>query len=197
MNKNRLGFLLAAFAAFALTQGAVAAAKPAAAPAAAASGDVKEFGDWTVRCGSKPSPAPCEMLELRVAKKTGQRVLGVLLVYVPARNASVMQVAVPLGVALQNGLVLASDTYTSPVLHFSRCDMQGCYVQTALDPDSMNALSRATKVQMQVVLVDGKRLDLPLSMDGFGAAHSALVDQAKAKAVNPPPDASAAGQPAQ
>ena len=36
--------------------------------------DVKEFKDWTVRCYPVASPSPCEMIELRVAKKSGQRV---------------------------------------------------------------------------------------------------------------------------
>ena len=33
----------------------------------------------------------------------------------------------PLGVMLQNGAVLSSDTYTSGVLRYRLCDMQGCY----------------------------------------------------------------------
>jgi invasion protein IalB len=189
MKKVRWRFLIAGFAALALAQGALAAAKPAAAqPAqgqAPAASETKAFGDWTVRCFAVSSPSPCEMLEIRVAKKTGQRVLAVLIAYVPSRDASVIQLAVPLGVALQNGLVLASDTFTSPVMHYSRCDIQGCYVQNVIDNGTLDALGRATKAQLQIVFVDGRKIALPFSLDGFTAAHSALVDLAKAKATKP------------
>lgn len=201
---NRLGsrflVLIAGIAALALSQGALAAAKPAAQQQAPGqppqASDTKAFGDWTVRCYNVASPSPCEMLEIRVAKKSGQRVLAVLMAYVPSRDATVMQIGVPLGVALQNGLVLASDTFTSPVLHFSRCDMQGCYAQTAIDNGSLSALEKATKAEAQIILVDGHKLALPISLDGFTEARSALMDLAKAKATKPAADADAA-QPAQ
>jgi len=171
-------------------------AKPAAAApqhAAAPSGsgpqvtDVKEFGDWTVRCYAVSSPAPCEMLEVRVAKKTGQRVMIVLLTYAPQSNQHVMQIGVPLGVALQNGLVVSSDSYTSPVMHFRQCDQQGCYVVARMDNDSINSLAKATKAELQLVLDDGRKLNLPFSLDGFTAAHNAMVDLAKSKATSAPP----------
>jgi invasion protein IalB len=208
MNRVRFHTLIAGLAALALAQGALAAAKPAPTQQAAPGqppqpSDTKVFGDWTVRCYNVASPSPCEMIEVRVAKKTGQRVLAVLMAYVPSRDATVMQIGVPLGVALQNGLVLASDTFTSPVLHFSRCDPQGCYVQTAIDNASLGALEKATKAETQIVFVDGHKLALPISLDGFSQARGALVDLAKSKATKPtadaavPPADASAAQPAQ
>jgi invasion protein IalB len=142
--------------------------------------EMKEFGDWTVRCYPVTSPSPCEMIELRVAKKSGQRILGFLLAYVPSRDAHVMQVSVPLGVALANGLVIDSDTYKSPVLKFRRCDQLGCYVEAA--NDVVGTLGKATKAQAIVVSVDGKRYNLVFSLKGFTEAHQALVDLTRAKA---------------
>jgi invasion protein IalB len=179
----------------ALAAKAPAASTAPAAPAAAAPAnpnkpvqpnEVKAFGDWTVRCYPVSSPSPCEMLEIRVAKKTGQRILSVLLAYIPARNEHVIQIAVPLGVALQNGLVLNSDTYKSGVLHFRRCDQLGCYVEGSIDGNAVNSLSRATKADTEIVSMDGKRYNFAFSLDGFTAAHNALVDLTKQKAVNPP-----------
>lgn len=141
--------------------------------------EVKEFGDWTVRCYPVKSPTPCEMLELRVAKKTGQRVLGVTLAYMAARDAHVVQIAVPLGVSIANGLVLESDTYKSPVIKFRRCDQLGCYVEAAMGNDIISALGRATKAQADVVAADGKRFNLVFSLKGFNEAHASLVELAK------------------
>lgn len=146
--------------------------------------EVKEFGDWTVRCYPVTSPSPCEMIELRVAKKTGQRILGFLIAYVPARDAHVIQVSVPLGVALANGMMIDADTYKSPVLKFRRCDQLGCYVEAAMGNDVISTLGKATKAQATVVSVDGKRYNLVFSLKGFTEAHQALVELTKAKASN-------------
>ncbi len=144
--------------------------------------DNKEIGDWTVRCYPVKSPTPCNMLELRVAKKTGQRILGVLLAYAPSSNSNVIQISVPLGVALQNGLIISSDTYKSPPIKFRRCDQGGCYVESAIGDDILGQLAKATNAKMQIVSVDGKRYDLAFSLKGFTEARSAMVDLAKSHA---------------
>jgi invasion protein IalB len=148
--------------------------------------DVKGYGDWTVRCYPIASPSPCEMIEIRVAKKTNQRILGVLLAFIPSRNQHILQISVPLGVALQNGLVINSDTYKSGTLRFRRCDNNGCYVETAIDNNAVNSLGRATKAQVQVVFMDGKKYDFVFSLTGFNEAHRNLVDLTRQKAVAPP-----------
>ena len=165
---------------------------PAAQPQIAASNkpiepsENKNFGDWTVRCYPVSSPTPCEMLQLLVNKKTGQRVLGVVILYAPSRDQSIMQIALPLGVMLQSGAVLSSDTFKSSVLHYGRCDAQGCYVVLPVDNDTMGALGRATKAEMQIVSVDGKKYNLAFSLNGFTAGHSALMDLARQKATAAP-----------
>lgn len=157
--------------------------------------EIKEFGDWTVRCYPIKSPTPCEMLELRVAKKTGQRVLGVTLAYMAARDAHIVQIAVPLGVSIANGLILESDTYKSPVIKFRRCDQGGCYVEAAMGNDIISSLSRATKAQAVVVAANGKRFNLVFSLKGFNEAHASLVELSKAKGSGAAPAPAAAATP--
>jgi invasion protein IalB len=149
--------------------------------------DVKEFKDWTVRCYPVSSPTPCEMIELRVAKKTGQRILGVLLAYAPSRDAHVLQISVPLGIAIQNGVVINADTYKSPVLKYRRCDQMGCYIEAAVGSDVIDQLGKATKAEINIVSVDGRKFNLVFSLDGFTEAHNALVELARAKAKSPAP----------
>jgi invasion protein IalB len=197
MKSIRFSFAVAAALLFLPAALNTAAAQEAAAPAAPAPAaqpqpntpprptDVKEFGDWTVRCYAISSISPCEMLELRVAKKGGQRILGILLAYVPSRNQHIMQISVPLGVALQNGLVISTDTYKSGVLKFRRCDYQGCYIEIPIDNNAVNSMGRATRAEAQIVSMDGKKYNLVFSLKGFTDAHRALVDLARAKAVTP------------
>lgn len=148
--------------------------------------DEKTVGDWTIRCYDIKAPTPCEMVEMQVAKKTGQRVLSVLFAYAPESKAHVMQIAVPLGVVFENGLVISADNWKSPVAKFRRCDQGGCYIEAAVGDDVINNLAKASKAQVQIVLIDGKRYDLKFSLKGFNDAHSTLVSLAKSKAAGTP-----------
>jgi invasion protein IalB len=174
-----------------------AAAVPASAPAQGAApaanankppqpSVTKEFGDWTVRCYPASAGIPCEMLELLVNKKSGRRVLGILIVYNKAQDQHVMQIAMPLGVMVQNGAVLSSDSYTSGVLHYRFCDIQGCYAIAPLDNDAIKALGRATKAEMRIVSADGKKFNIGFSFNGFTAAHNALLEMMQQKASSAP-----------
>lgn len=181
---------------------AAAAAKPASAakPAATQSDpnkpvqptDSKQFGDWLVQCFPGQSQSPCQMFELLANKKTGRRVLGIWIFYVPSREQHVITIGLPLGLMLANGAVVSTDTFTSAVLKFQRCDPDGCYIQTGIDNELINALARATKAEMQAVLVDGRKFNLPFSLNGFSAAHSALVELARQKMPAGAPAASTA-----
>jgi len=136
---------------------------------------------------------PCEMIELLVNKKSGRRVLGVLIIYNQAQNQNLVQIAMPLGVMLQNGAVLSSDTYTSAVLRFRLCDVQGCYTLAPLDDNAVKALGRATKAEMKIVSADGKKVNLSFSLNGFTAAHNALVEMTRQKPAGAPAAATQPG----
>jgi len=182
----RFAGLFTGLAAFSLLATVTAQAQGTASTPAAANkpvqpSETKEFGDWTVRCYPVASATPCEMIELLVNKKSGRRVLGVLVIYNQAQNQSLMQIALPLGVMLQNGAVLSSDTYTSGVLHYRICDMQGCYALAPLGNDAIESLGRATKAEMKIVSVDGKKFNIAFSLNGFTAAHSALLELTRKK----------------
>jgi len=192
----RFAGLLAGLAAVSILTGAAAA--QSSAPAAGANAPVqpsetKNFGDWTVRCYPVSSPTPCEMIELLVNKKSGQRVLGVLIVFNAAQNQNVVQIAMPLGVSVQNGAVLSSDTYTSGVLRYRLCDVQGCYAFAPVDEDAIKALKRATKAEMKIVSADGKKINLSFSLNGFSAAYNALLDMTRQKSTAAPAPATDLG----
>jgi len=111
---------------------------------------------------------------------------------VPSGDKHVIQIAVPLGVLIQKGLVLSSDAYTSPQLHYRRCDRGGCYVEMLLPPDAIGALAAAQTGQAKItVYADaGKAFEIPFSLKGFNDAHGAMQDLARKKtATNTPPDA--------
>jgi invasion protein IalB len=170
-----------------LSQGAALAqgAAPAAPPTPT---DVQVIGDWTVHCFPVASPNPCEMTTEMDAKDTHQRVLGVTIAYVPSADKHVLIVAVPLGVAIPKGLVIQTDSFTSPMLPYRSCDRAGCYVEMVIDNGSVDSMSHSGPVAAIKVVADGgKGFDLRLSLNGFSAAHDKMAELAKQKATKTPP----------
>jgi invasion protein IalB len=161
--------------------------------------ETKQFGDWTVRCYPVNSPSPCDMFEMLANKQSQQRIMSISIAYLPAGDRHVIQIAVPLGVAIQKGLLLTSDAYTSPLLHYRRCDRGGCYVEMLLDNQAVTALSSGGgQAKIRIVAEGGKVFDIPFSLNGFGDAHGAMADLARKKtasstppATTPPPAAPA------
>jgi invasion protein IalB len=144
--------------------------------------ETKPFGDWTVRCYPVKTPSPCDMFELLANKQTQQRVLSVSIAYMPAGDKHVIQIAVPLGVSIPRGLILASDAYTSPVLKYRRCDRGGCYVEMLMQNDAVQALATAgTQAKIRVFAVNGKAFEIPFSLNGYADAHGAMQDLARKK----------------
>lgn len=151
--------------------------------------DTKQFGDWMVRCYPVKSPSPCDMFELLANKKNQQRILSLSIAYVPSSDRHVIQIAVPLGVLIPKGLVMSSDAYNSPMLHYRRCDRGGCYVEMLMQNDSVNALLGATAAKITVYADGGKAFEIPFSLKGFSDAHGAMQDLARKKTQGSAPPA--------
>jgi len=188
--------------ALALSLLSIGAAQAQDAPAPAPAGPVqpsetKQFGDWMVRCYPVKSPSPCDMFELLANKQNQQRILSISIAYVPTSDKHVIQIAVPLGVLIQKGLVLTSDAYTSPMLHYRRCDRGGCYVEMLMQPDAVTALTSGTGPAKITVYADaGKAFEIPFSLNGFNDAHGAMQDLARKKSQTTTPDATPPAAPA-
>jgi invasion protein IalB len=178
--------LIGVFAGVLLASGAALAQQapaPDAAPAGPGRPDVKTVGDWFVRCFPVQSPSPCDMFEELDDQRSRQRVLSLSIAFVPGLNRHALQITVPLEVSLPKGLTIATDSYTSPVMHYRRCDRNGCYVEMAVDNGIIDSLTRSGPAgKINIVADNGKAYGLNFSLKGFAAAHDDMVAQAKAKA---------------
>jgi invasion protein IalB len=191
--------IVATVAVLLLSLGAVSA-QPAPAPASGAPlqpSETKTFGDWTVRCYPIASPSPCDMYELLANKQNQQRVMSLSIAYLPSGDKHVIQVAVPLGILIPKGLVIESDTFTSQVLRYRRCDRGGCYVEMLFDNAAISALATASgPAKIKIVADNGKTFEIPFSLKGYADAHGAMVDLARKKTAERPPPATPPAAPA-
>ena len=160
-----------------------ALAQQAAPDAATARPDVKTVEDWFVRCFPIQSPSPCDMFQELDNRDTRQRILSLSLAYVPSLDRHALQVTVPLDIAIQKGVVIQTDSYTSPVLKYRRCDRSGCYVEQAVDNALVEGMAKSgPDGKVNIVADSGKAFSLNFSLKGFAAAHDDMVAQARAKA---------------
>jgi invasion protein IalB len=185
MNSTMRLFFAAAIALCA----APALAQPQNGQAAPPKPDVsKQVGDWLVRCYPVQSPSPCDMFEVLAQKKSGNRVMSISFAYAPKADKYVVQIAIPLGVELKKGLVIKAGEYTSPALQFRRCDRGGCYVEGLTDSAIVDGLAQnGDTAKATISSVEGRSLDISFSLKGFAQAKSEMIDLAKQKATNPPP----------
>ena len=187
--------LMAACAGLMLAAGAALAQQAPAADGAPGRPDVKTVGDWTVRCFPIQSPSPCDIFQEQDYQKTGQRVLSISIAYVPSMDKHAIQISVPLDISIPKGVTLQTDTYTSPVLKYRRCDRNGCYIEMAVDNGLVEGLAKSgDKGKVNIAADNGKNYTLNFSLKGFSQAHDDMVAQARAKAK--PVEQSAAAAPA-
>lgn len=182
-----------------LACGPAFAQAPAAAPAAPPPPppEVKNIGDWLVRCYPAQTQSPCDMYQQQNDAKSQQRVLAVSIAYIPHLDKHAIQISVPLGVSIERGVVLQAGSFNSPVMPYRRCDRAGCYVEMLIDNSTIDQLNHGgSDALIKVTADDGKNYQLKLSLNGFTAAHDSMTEQAKAKAKAPPAESAAPNAPA-
>ena len=147
--------------------------KPAQSPAP----ETKTIGDWSVRCFAIQSPAPCDMFQLLTQKKTGQRVMSLSIAYMQKTDQHVIQIVLPLGVAIEKGVRISAGSYTSPPLEYRRCNRSGCFVEGIIDNAAIRAIGRSSAAaKVSVVSSEGQPLDIKYSLRGFAEAHEAMLN---------------------
>ena len=163
----------------------------AALAAPAAQGQVanaynKNVGPWIVSCIAQDSPNPCQMAQVLTEKTTKQQVGNIAVLNIPSQNNQYyLMIGVPLGVALQKGLILQTSTFTSPKLRFVRCDQRLCYVQGPIGKDVLDSWGTASPDATIKISDADKDYTLNLSLGSFASALSDMTEQAKTRAKTP------------
>jgi invasion protein IalB len=159
--------------------------------------ETKTVGDWMVRCFPVNNPNPCDVFQELDDQRSRQRVLSVSLAYVPSMDRHLLQITVPLDVAIQKGVTIQTDNYTSPVLKYRMCSREGCFVQTAPDKAMIQGLTGSgPDAKVNIVADNGKPYGIKISLKGFSAAHDEMVSQARLKAKPAAKTGDAAAPPA-
>lgn len=132
------------------------------------------FGQWSLQCSSdKAMNPPCQVIyQLPAADR---KVATVISLARASGGAVGMQVAVPLGFAIQGGVRLAFGKAFSMTAAVSRCTLQGCLVEGVAPANLLAAMLKETSGQISLRMLQGKDIELPVSLDGFAQAYQAMT----------------------
>lgn len=137
-------------------------------------------GDWEILCASTDK----QRCVLQQAYKTAEgRPLAVVKIArfenrslpdgtkIPAQ----LEVLVPLGVVLQNGLSFQVDSKETRIAPYRFCVQSGCRVLEPLTDGFVAELKGGATAKLSFRSVDGKTRDAPISLSGFTKGYNALT----------------------
>lgn len=153
----------------------------ATAPVEASPFEMTEFGDWTLECYRVPVRGiPCQVVHQVLTGDGSQVLLATSMAFNATNERTEVQMALPLGFAIQPGMEMRiGDAYQSRV-PISRCTAQGCLVEGDAAPEMIAAMRAATAPgSVSVGLVNGNTFAVPLSLDGFADAHARMSEIAR------------------
>lgn len=132
------------------------------------------FQDWALTCSAKMGCA----LEQRLFLEGNDEAPLLQIAIRPLPDASQQFLAVirvPLGVWLEPGLQLAVDQGQPRQVKFHHCRGEGCVVLFPLPADFVDTLRAGRRLHIALQLVDGQRVNLPVSLLGISAGLQALT----------------------
>lgn len=152
----------------------VMSATPAAPAPASPQITEQKFDAWTLQCTADQSMKPPCQIIYRLTSPDQKQVFLVISMARSAENKVGMQMALPLGFAIQSGVKIGFGTKYSTIAKISRCTTQGCLVEGLCPPQMLAALLKETSGKISIRMMQGNLAELPVSLAGFAAAYQAM-----------------------
>lgn len=131
-------------------------------------------GEWLVRCSGEDDVASvCEAYRNLFLTDSEQRLLHIAVGHGAEENAAVAILIAPLGVALAEGMSIRIDGGWPAEFDYVNCTADGCRVRAPLDEGMLSAMQSGVEMRVIVAELSGRRVSIPVSLDGFTAAFEA------------------------
>ena len=136
---------------------------------------VEQHGMWVFECATYGGPDSeyCTMQQVLTVNETDEVALAVTLAYNPNSGEPVMFAMTPLGVDLAVGMGIKVDDGPQLGVPYTICQEIGCRAAAPLTKPLLASMKAGNTMQVSYSY-RGNRLDVPVSLNGFTAAHSAL-----------------------
>lgn len=133
----------------------------------------QSFGQWSLQCTSdKSMNPPCQII---YQLASADHKIATVISLAKASSGTVgMQMALPLGFAIQGGVRIAFGKGFSMTAAVSRCTLKGCLVEGVAPANLLAAMLKEKSGQISLRMLQGGDVALPVSLDGFAQAYHAM-----------------------
>lgn len=145
---------------------------------------ISNYRDWTVQClpASSPGQGPACAMVQQLLVDSGERLLAMQVSKAGTADGTtdpnlVAVFSLPLGVYLPTGLSIAIDKKQPIKVDYERCDRGGCYAGLELGENLTDGLKDGVELLVRFNNLDGRTISTRLSLNGFTAAHNALLEK--------------------
>lgn len=133
------------------------------------------YNDWVVEC-FEPNEfgQECQIYQRLLINGGSAIAMVATMAYDPADASLLMQFALPLGINIENGVIINIDEDIELPVPISRCTKQGCIFEGVATPGLRDALVEGKTASITVVDPASQPFVIPLSLAGFGDALERL-----------------------
>jgi len=133
------------------------------------------YRDWEVTCIERGDQRQCEMKQTLV-NQNNQLISVLTLAKTETSDNLLVQLIMPHMVDLTAAVNVQVDHNLAFELPYRFCNQIACYVLVENNPDMIEQFKEGTQASITAFLVNGQRLGLSFSLNGFSAAAQALLD---------------------
>lgn len=143
-----------------------------------------EQSPWVLRCADvadakdqSKTVKNCEIFQRLSVKQTGQRIIEFVVGKDAVKEKQGIKrgvVILPLGVLIQSGVRMQIDELPAYKFDLHHCTDGGCFAFVDLNSDIIGKMKKGEKAKMTMKSVEGKNVNIVLSLAGFSAAVDKL-----------------------
>lgn len=136
----------------------------------------KKANPWKVQCGTdkKTNKKFCRIQQSLRYKKTGQRLLAVIIQPQPIEPNIAILLSLPHGLYLPAGTAYKVDDGKENRLVIETCDVEGCYATGGITEEMAEAMRNGKKLLIGFQASNKKPITIPVSLAGFTAAFKKI-----------------------
>jgi invasion protein IalB len=137
---------------------------------------IAAYKDWHLVCpADDDKKSACALQTDVVDSGSGSRVAQITIAYKADKpDTREMVMTVPLAVLIQPGLGIQFGTDAPKTVPFGTCIQTGCIAMVDMDDKLTDSMRGATAMSLVVTAENGKSIPVPVSVQGFDAALSAM-----------------------
>ena len=129
---------------------------------------------WSVNCLKDDNGAltACQLSQHVLIKKTGQRLLSVIVEPRPTKSGLSLLLVMSHGVLLPAGIEIEASGIEQIKLKYRLSDKDGVYAATEMTDKLLQSMKAGNELKVTVLAASRQRVTIPVSLNGFSAAFT-------------------------